>query len=152
MKIHRINAKKVSLDIILPETDAELELPLVGAKLKAGFPSPADDYVEERLDLNKFLIKNPASTFFARVSGDSMIGSGIYDGDILIIDRSVQPTTNSILVCAIDGEFTIKRIKRIDSETIYLMPDNPEFEPIKVSRDNNLVIWGVVIYSIHKHE
>ncbi len=152
MKIHKIKNEKIELDIFLPETATELELPLVGAKIKAGFPSPADDYVEERLDLNKYLIKNPASTFFARVSGDSMIGSGIYDGDILIIDRSVQPNNNSILVCAIDGEFTIKRIKKIDKDTIYLMPDNPDFEPIKVSRDNDLIIWGVVIYSIHKHQ
>ncbi len=152
MKIHKIKNEKIELDIFLPETATELELPLIGAKIKAGFPSPADDYVEERLDLNKYLIKNPASTFFARVSGDSMIGSGIYDGDILIIDRSVQPNNNSILVCAIDGEFTIKRIKKIDKDTIYLMPDNPDFEPIKVSRDNDLIIWGVVIYSIHKHQ
>ncbi len=152
MKIHRINTKKTKLDIFIPETETEMELPLIGAKLKAGFPSPADDYVEERLDLNKYLIKNPASTFFARVSGDSMIGSGIYDGDILIIDRSVTPSNNSILVCAIDGEFTIKRIKKIDKNTIYLMPDNPDFPPIKVSRDNDLIIWGVVVYSIHKHE
>jgi len=151
MKIHRINERKVKLEIFVPETVTEIELPLVGAKLKAGFPSPADDYVEERLDLNKYLIKNPASTFFARVSGDSMIGSGIYDGDILIIDKSIQPNANSIVVCAIDGEFTIKRIKKIDKNTIYLMPDNPDFPPIKVSRDNDLIIWGVVIYSIHKH-
>ncbi len=151
MKVYRINKNKTTLEFLLPETSTELELPLVGAKLKAGFPSPADDYVEERLDLNKYLIKNPASTFFARVSGDSMIGSGIYDGDILIIDRSVEPRENSILVCAIDGEFTIKRIKKIDNETIYLVPDNPDFPPIKVSKENDLVIWGTVIYSIHKH-
>jgi DNA polymerase V len=151
MKVFKINNGENKLEIFLPDTTTEIELPLVGAKLKAGFPSPADDYVEERLDLNKYLIKNPASTFFARVSGDSMIGAGIYDGDILIIDRSVQPREQSILVCAIDGEFTIKRIKKIDEDTIYLMPDNPDFEPIKVSRDNDLIIWGTVIYSVHKH-
>jgi DNA polymerase V len=151
MKVYKIKNGKSKLEIFLPDIKTEVTLPLVGAKLKAGFPSPADDYVEERLDLNKHLIKNPESTFFARVSGESMVGAGIYDGDILVIDRSVQPHKNSVLVCAIDGEFTIKRIKIIDNNTIYLMPDNPDFEPIKVSRDNDLVIWGTVIYSIHKH-
>ncbi len=150
MKIVRLH-KSNSLEILIPDTSTELELPLIAANLEAGFPSPADDYVEETLDLNKFLIKNPASTFFARVTGNSMIGSNILEGDILIIDKSLVPKPESILVCALDGDFTVKRVKQIDDETVYLMPDNPAFKPIKVSRDNNLVIWGVVTYSIHRH-
>lgn len=150
MKIIKLH-KSQSLEILVPDTSTEIELPLIGASLEAGFPSPADDYVEETLDLNKYLIKNPASTFFARVTGNSMIGSNIQEGDILIIDKSLTPREDSILVCALDGEFTVKRVKQIDENTVYLMPDNPDFKPIKVSRDNDLVIWGVVTYSIHRH-
>ena len=151
MKLKKIHTGKL-LEIYIPDTSTELELPIIGANLEAGFPSPADDYIEESLDLNKYLIKNPASTFLARVTGSSMIGSHIQEGDILIIDKSLIPQKDSILVCALDGEFTIKRVKKIDDETVYLMPDNPDFKPIKVSRDNNLMIWGVVTYSIHKHK
>lgn len=143
--------KSNKLELFIPDTSTELKIAFVNTKVSAGFPSPADDYIESKLDLNKYLIKHPSSTFFAKVTGDSMINSGIFEGDILVIDKSLEPKTNSILICFLDGEFTLKRIKKIDKDTIFLMPDNPKFDPIKVSKDNNLVIWGVVTYTIHKH-
>ncbi len=129
----------------------KLELPLIESKIPAGFPSPADDYLEMSLDLNEKLIRNPSSTFFAQITGSSMENAGIHDGDIIIVDKSLQPKNDSILVCSIDGEFTLKRFKRVDNETGYLIPDNPKFKPIKVTQENNFMIWGVVTYSIHKH-
>lgn len=133
------------------KSDYKLELPLIESKIPAGFPSPADDYLEMSLDLNEKLIRNPSSTFFAQITGSSMENAGIQDGDIIIVDKSLQPKNDSILVCSIDGEFTLKRFKKVDHETGYLMPDNPTFKPIKVTKDNHFMIWGVVTYSIHKH-
>ena len=133
------------------KAENKLELPLIESKIPAGFPSPADDYLEMSLDLNEKLIRNPSSTFFAQITGSSMENAGIQDGDIIIVDKSLQPKNDSILVCSIDGEFTLKRFKKVDHETGYLMPDNPKFKPIRVSKDNNFMIWGVVTYSIHKH-
>ncbi|NQU84257.1 MAG: translesion error-prone DNA polymerase V autoproteolytic subunit [Mariniphaga sp.] len=118
--------------------------------VQAGFPSPAEDYSEERLDLNKKLIINPTNTFFVRVKGESMNGDGISNGDLLIVDRSAVPSDNSILVCFIDGEFTLKRIKR-SSYNCFLEPSNPGFPLIKVDPENDLRIWGVVTWSIKKH-
>jgi len=130
---------------------AELKLPFLESLIPAGFPSPADDYLEMSLDLNERLIRNPSSTFFAQITGSSMINAGIHDGDLVVIDKSLQPKDDSVLVCIIDGEFTLKRFKKIDNESAYLIPDNPDYEPIKVSKHNNFMIWGVVTYSIHKH-
>jgi len=143
--------KNKTMEIYEPDTSQKIKMPFFGSQIPAGFPSPADDYLEMSLDLNEHLIRNPSSTFFARVTGSSMINSGIYDNDIVIIDKSLQPKNGSILVCVIDGEFTIKRFKRVDDNTAYLMPDNPNFKPIKVDQDNNFTIWGVVTYNIHKH-
>ncbi|HRW63165.1 MAG TPA: translesion error-prone DNA polymerase V autoproteolytic subunit [Bacteroidales bacterium] len=143
--------KNKNIEIYEPDISQGIQIPFFGSHIPAGFPSPADDYLEMSLDLNEHLIRNPSSTFFARVTGSSMINSGIYDNDIVIIDKSLQPKNGSILVCVIDGEFTIKRFKRVDDNTAYLMPDNPNFKPIKVDQDNNFTIWGVVTYNIHKH-
>jgi len=129
----------------------ELRLPFFESLIPAGFPSPADDYLEMSLDLNERLIRNPSSTFFAQITGSSMINAGIHDGDLVVIDKSLQPKDDSVLVCIIDGEFTLKRFKKIDNESAFLMPDNPDYEPIKVNKHNNFMIWGVVTYSIHKH-
>ncbi len=117
--------------------------------MKAGFPSPAQDHTDIKLDLNKELIKNPSSTFFARVSGDSMVDDGVDDGDLLVVDRSLCPSEGSLVVCYIDGEFTLKRI-RVEEDYILLVPANSRYSPIKVTKDNDFYIWGIVKYLIKK--
>lgn len=125
-----------------------VELP----EIKAGFPSPAQDYVENGIDLNRELVKNPSSTFFGRARGNSMEGAGIFDGDLLIIDKSLEPREGAIAVCFIDGEFTLKRIHFEKHEgqvtAIWLQPENEEFSPIKVTQDNQFIIWGIVVHSV----
>ncbi len=125
-----------------------LELPLVAARISAGFPSPADDYIDRRLDLNEYLVKHPAATFFVRVAGNSMIGAGIHDGDILIVDRALEPADGRVVVAVISGELTVKRIRR-RNDRLYLVPENPDFEPIEVSGDTDFQVWGVVTNVIH---
>lgn len=117
--------------------------------ISAGFPSPADDFKEERLSLDDELIKNKEATFFARVSGQSMTGAGLDDNDLLVIDRSLEPENNKIAVCFIDGEFTVKRLK-VENDCIWLQPENPDYDPIKVSEDDELIIWGIVTTVIKK--
>ena len=141
---------KINVKTFAFNKQIELELPFLETQIPAGFPSPADDYMELSLDLNEKLIRNPSSTFFAQITGSSMINAGIHDGDIVIVDKSLQAKDDSILVCSIDGEFTLKRFKKIDGENGYLMPDNPKYKPIKVSKHNTFMIWGVVTYTIHK--
>lgn len=137
------------LDIFPVEVDTDLALPLADEGIKAGFPSPAQDFMDIAIDLNKELVKHPSSTFYGRVKGDSMIDAGISNGDILVIDRSIEPGDGDMAVCYIDGEFTIKYI-RIETDVIWLMPANDQYTPIKVSSDNNFLIWGIVTYSIKK--
>ena len=137
------------LDIFSPNNDSGMELPLSGERVAAGFPSPAEDYASTGLDLNRELIKNPASTFYARVSGLSMVDEGINDGDLLVIDKSIEPYDGCLAVCFIDGEFTLKRFEK-HKEYGLLVPANKEFKPIKVTADNDFCIWGVVTYIIKK--
>ena len=125
----------------------EVLLPLADGGIKAGFASPAQDYLDNGIDLNRELVKNPASTFYGKVSGSSMIGAGIEDEDILVIDKSLQARDGDIAVCFVDGEFTLKRVK-IDGDVIWLVPENPNYKPIKVTKENDFAIWGVVTYSI----
>ncbi|HAB27868.1 MAG: peptidase S24 [Xanthomarina sp.] len=125
------------------DVSSELKLPYVVNGISAGFPSPADDFLDINIDLNKHLIKNPSTTFYGRVRGDSMKDAGIHDGDLLIIDKSLEPTNNKIAVCFIDGEFTVKRIS-IEKDVVWLIAENKNYEPIKVTKDNDLVIWGIV--------
>ena len=120
----------------------KLKRPFVRAGISAGFPSPADDYLDS-IDLNSELIKDKEATFFAKVKGNSMIDAGINDGDILIINKALEPTNGKIAVCFIDGEFTVKRVQ-IEKEIVWLIPANPEFEPIKATPQNELIIWGIV--------
>jgi len=120
-----------------------LKLPFVANGISAGFPSPADDFLDINIDLNKYLIKNPSTTFYGRVKGNSMIDAGIHDGDLLIIDKSLEPKTNKIAVCFIDGEFTVKRIN-IEKDVIWLVAENKDYKPIKVTKDNDFIIWGIV--------
>jgi len=125
------------------------EIPLFTAKISAGFPSPADDYIDKNLDLNEFLIKHPAATFFVRVSGNSMIETGIHPGDILIVDRSLEPSDNRVVIAALNGELTLKRIRRIKGK-LYLVPENPDFTPIEITEEMQFQVWGVVRHVIHQ--
>ena len=127
-----------------------IRLPLYVSFIAAGFPSPADDHLEIELDLNEYLIDKPHSTFCVRVSGKSMEGVNIRQGDILVVDRSKTPATGRIVVAVLDGEFTVKRLL-INSEGTFLMPEHPAYDPIPISDGAEFQIWGVVIYSIHKH-
>jgi DNA polymerase V len=120
-----------------------IELPFVANGISAGFPSPADDFLDLNIDLNKYLIKNPSTMFYGRVRGDSMIDAGIHDGDLLIIDKSLETKEGKIAVCFIDGEFTVKRIK-IEKDCVWLIAENQNYKPIKVTKDNDFIIWGIV--------
>ena len=115
----------------------------------AGFPSPAENYVEEKLNLNSYLIKNKESSFFVRVSGDSMINVGIFDNDILIVDRSLDPKRQSIVIVSIDGELVIKKLMKDQSKNYYLKSENSNYPNIKLNSNRDTVIWGVVTYVIH---
>ena len=117
--------------------------------ISAGFPSPADDFKQERLSLDNELIKNKEATFFARVSGQSMIDAGLSDNDLLVIDRSLSPAHNKIAVCFLDGEFTVKRLK-VEKDDIWLQPENKNYKPIKITEENDFVIWGIVTNVIKK--
>ena len=130
-----------------PDYTTSIEIPYVDVGISAGFPSPADDFIELTIDLNKHLIKHKDSTFFAKVKGHSMRNAGIFDGDLLVIDKSLSPQDGKIAICQIDGEFTVKRIK-IDKDIVWLVAENENYEPIKVTADNELMIWGIVIHSI----
>ena len=123
-------------------------LAFFGSRVEAGFPSPADDYLEGGLDLNEHLIEHPAATFFLRVSGDSMTGAGIHAGDILIVDRSITPGDGKIVIAAVDGELTVKRLCRRGGQ-IRLLSENPRYPPININTGQDLHIWGVVIHAIH---
>ena len=130
-----------------PDQNNPSQLVMVDEGIAAGFPSPADDFKETRISLDKTLIKNEDATFYARVRGESMIDAGLDNGDLLIIDRSLEPQNNKIAVCFIDGEFTVKRLK-IEKDKITLLPENPKYKPIKVTDKNNFMIWGVVTYVV----
>ena len=131
LTIHKISEK------------TKLKLPIVENGISAGFPSPAEDFFDSVIDLNKELIKNPDATFFGRVRGYSMKNAGLNDGDLLIIDKSLEPKNGKIAVCFIDGEFTVKRIK-IEKNVCWLIPENDDYKPIKVTQDNDFLIWGIV--------
>ncbi|QQS31134.1 MAG: translesion error-prone DNA polymerase V autoproteolytic subunit [Sphingobacteriales bacterium] len=136
-----------TLDIYSALTDSELELPYLSAGISAGFPSPALDFIDLTIDLNKHLVKHPSATFYGRVKGDSMRDAGIHDGDLLVIDKSIEPVDGKVAVCYIDGEFTLKKIKILKRE-LWLMPANVSYSPIKVEEFNDLKIWGVVTHVI----
>lgn len=135
------------LEIFTPDTLESFTIPIIESGISAGFPSPADDFKETRISLDNTLIKNKEATFYARVSGKSMVNAGLDDGDLLVIDRSLEPENKKIAVCFIDGEFTVKRLK-ITKEGLYLMPENKAYKAIKVTKENDLLIWGIVTYVI----
>lgn len=142
----RFRASEISefLDI---EVRTHAEVPLVGSTAPCGFPSPADDYIDRPLDFNELLIHHPAATFAVRVSGESMTGAGIFPGDIAIVDRSLTPVNNCIVLALIGNEFTIKRY-RLRGGTVVLQPDNPAYAEIVVNPDSGFEIWGVVKHAI----
>ncbi|MFL2608136.1 MAG: LexA family protein [Flavobacteriaceae bacterium] len=140
--------KKNTLNFFTP-SHGRLEAVLINAGISAGFPSPAGDFKQERISLDKELIKNKEATFFARVSGESMINAGLEDGDLIVIDRSLEPTNNKIAVCFIDGEFTVKRLQ-VKKNKIWLKPENTNYKAIEVNDDNELIIWGIVTNVIKK--
>ena len=140
---------KKSLTFFRPDLDSDGGLPFAADAISAGFPSPAQDFMESTIDLNKELTDNPLATFYIRVNGNSMINAGINDKDVLVVDRSLEPRDNKIAICFIDGEFTVKRL-RLEKDCLYLMPENDSYTPIKVTEDNQVIIWGIVTYVIKK--
>lgn len=137
-----------AFQLYIADTSTKLPLQYADGGIRAGFPSPAQDYITDTIDLNSTLISHPASTFYAKVIGDSMSGEGITEGDILIIDRSIEAEHGDLAVCCLDGEFTLKRLCLNRGDKIYLMPSNKRYKPIEVSKENDFTVWGVVIYTI----
>ena len=124
-------------------------LPFFETRLRAGFPSPADDYLDKQLDLHELLVEHPEATFFVRVEGDSMVEAGMHSGDILVVDRSLSPKNNKIIVALLNGEFTVKRLK-LEGEKIYLVAENRYYSPLEVTEESDFQVWGVVTYVIHR--
>ena len=137
--------KATTLHFYSPDTSNEANVWLAGEGISAGFPSPADDFKEVRISLDSAVVKNKAATFYARVAGQSMVGAGLDDGDLLVIDRSLEPTDGKIAVCFVDGEFTVKRLK-VAEDCLWLMPENEQYKPLQVTKDNELMIWGIVTH------
>ena len=140
---------KKKLNFFTPNIDNNLDAILINDGLSAGFPSPAGDFKQERISLDKELIKNKEATFFARVSGESMINAGLEDGDLIVIDRSIEPANNKIAVCFVEGEFTVKRLI-VKKDRIWLKPENSSYKPIEVKDEDRLIIWGIVTNVIKK--
>jgi len=136
-------------DIYRSEISKPVLIPIVGMQIPAGFPSPADDFIEGKLDLNTMVIKNPTATFYMRVQGDSMMDANIHDGDMIVVDRSIEPTHGKIVIAVIDGEFTVKRLYRKDG-VIKLIPENPDYQEIVIHQEQELTVWGVVSFVVHK--
>lgn len=134
--------------IYLPGDSKECERPIFMVPVSAGFPSPAEDYIEGRLDLNKYLVKHPSSTFFVRVAGDSMINAGIHPDDLLIVDRSLEPVDKRVVIAVVNGDLTVKRI-RIKKDRIFLVAENETYAPIDITLDADFQVWGVVTSVIH---
>jgi DNA polymerase V len=144
-----MSTSTTSFTVLLPAPLPHvLLLPLFSGKVAAGFPSPADDFVEKSLDLNELLVQKPAATFFVRAQGESMLGAGIHPNDILVVDRSIEPVPGKIVICALNGELTVKRLQR-DNEHWQLKAENPAYADIVLHDELEMVIWGVVTNVIH---
>jgi len=148
LKNNKQKSQKNIEKVWISDTSTEFLLPFFSHTVPAGFPSPADDHLEESLDLNKYLIKHPAATFFVRVDGDSMINAGIHNGDILVVDRSLEARDGMVIVAALNGELTVKRLKR-KNKKIWLLAEHPDYKPIEITDGMDFLVWGVVTHSIH---
>ncbi len=138
-----------SMQIFKTKIGKKITLPYFSSLVQAGFPSPADDYINEKLDLNERYIQHPSSTFLVKVEGDSMIGAGIFPNDTLIIDRAEKVRDGDVVLAIVNNDFTIKRYKKVGSK-MYLLPENPEFEAIEITKDMYFEVWGVVTLVMHK--
>jgi len=138
-----------TLQFFTPKASNSKGAIFIDTGISAGFPSPADDFRETRISLDEELITNKEATFFAKVSGQSMIGAGLDDNDLLVIDRSLEPENNRIAVCFLDGEFTVKRLK-VSNNEVWLQPENPDYPSIKITEENDFIIWGIVTSVIKK--
>jgi DNA polymerase V len=135
------------MDIFPASIASNMEIAVLSTPISAGFPSPALDFIDLSIDMNKYLIKRPTSTFYGRVKGESMKDVGISDGDLLVIDKSITPKDNQVAVCYLDGEFTLKKIK-LEKDTCWLIPANDAYQPIQVTSHNDFLIWGIVTHVI----
>ncbi len=140
---------EVNVEISRPDDESKQTIPFIESGISAGYPSPAADYMSIGIDLNKELIRNPSSTFYGRVKGDSMQDANINDGDIIVIDKGLEPKSSDIAVCFINGEFTLKTIM-INENGLQLVPANKKYKPITVTEENNFIVWGVVTYVISR--
>jgi len=142
---------KYDVVVSLPaDNAADITTPIFTSRVQAGFPSPADDHLEDQLDLNKYLIHHQEATFFVRAQGESMLGAGIHPGDILVVDKSLVAKSGKIVIAVVDGEFTVKRLHKYKG-SITLKAENPEFDDIVISEGSELIIWGVVTSVIHQY-
>jgi len=139
--------KNKNLDFYKFDNQLSLKIPITENNISAGFPSPANDFLDNKIDLNKELIKNPPSTFYARVNGESMTDMGINSGDLIVVDKSLNPKNGDIAVCYIDGDFTMKYIK-IEKDCCWLIAANKKYKPLKIIADNDFIVWGIVIHVI----
>lgn len=144
-----VTAQDVGATAAAPDP-APLERPLYSVRVPCGFPSPADDYIEETLDIGKRLVRNPIATFYLTAEGDSMRGAGITEGDTLVVDRSVEPLNGSVVVALVDGDRTVKALDIRKDGTVWLLPRNPRHKPLQITEDSNVQIWGVVT-NVVKH-
>ena len=135
--------------ILRASVHSRIKQPLFLVRIAAGFPSPADDYIEKHLDLNEHLVKHPSATFFVKVEGESMINAGIHNGDILIVDRSLEAADKKIIVAVVNGELTVKRVRK-EKGALFLVPENDDFKPLCVTEEMDFQVWGVVTSVIHK--
>ena len=142
-------SKKNNIRIFKPNNNDSFNNLFIEDGISAGIPSPASDFEESRISLEKVVVKNKEATFYAKVSGESMKDAGLDDGDILVIDRSEELKNNKIAVCYLNGDFTVKRV-RIEKDHIYLIPENKNYDPIKVTEENEFIVWGVVTYVVKK--
>ncbi|MFO7896133.1 MAG: translesion error-prone DNA polymerase V autoproteolytic subunit [Candidatus Cloacimonadales bacterium] len=149
MQYSSLNLSAEIKQIFSFDPHSKLVRPLLGSSVSAGFPSPAQDYIEAELDLNEHLVAHPAATYFVRVAGNSMTEAGIFDNDILIVDRSLEPAHRKIVIAILDGELTVKRLL-IKAGKWFLQPENSEFSALEITAESDLIIWGVVVFSIHR--
>ena len=147
MKLKSLH-KTDQLEFYTAETGTTLKMPYFEGGVSAGFPSPAEDYMHAKLDLNELLVEHPSATYYVRVNGDSMLGAGIVSGDLLVVDRSLEVTNNCIVVAHIDGEFTVKRIKKIKTK-MFLQAENESYKPIEITKEMDFELFGVVAHAIH---